>query len=93
MEEKHQQSAYPEILLDTFSEKSCPQEHWMSKRFYAACMAMNGILSSHKEMLYCDKQESIPSIGIKEKQILNTNNLVKLSYKIADELLMQEEAE
>lgn len=92
-EKKHQDSAYPEILLDTFSGKPCGQQHGMSKRFYAACAAMNGILSSHKEGLYCDRQEGASSIGIKEKQILNTNNLVKLSYKIADELLMQENAE
>ena len=65
----------------------------MSKRFYAACAAMQGILSSNKEGLYCDKQDAVPSIGLKERYTLNTKHLVKLSYQIADEILKQEESE
>ena len=88
-----QESAYPGILLDTYSGKPCGQEHGMSKRFYAACAAMQGILSSHKEGLYCNKQEGAQGLGIKEKQILNVNRLVQLSYRIADEMVEQENAE
>ena len=65
----------------------------MSKRFYAVCAAMQGILSSHKEGLYCDKQDAVPSIGLKERYTLNTQHLVNLSYRIADEILKQEKSE
>lgn len=62
----------------------------ISKRFYAACAAMQGILSSHKEGLYCDRQEAIPDIGLKERYTLNSKYLAEVSYRIADELLKQE---
>lgn len=46
----------------------------MSKRFYAACMAMQGILAN-----------SHMSTGLSNK-----DGLIRASYEIADELLKQE---
>lgn len=48
----------------------------MSKRFYAACAAMNGILSN--ENVLNGKTSNGPS------------NYVRLAYRCADELLKQE---
>ena len=49
----------------------------MSKRFYAACCAMQGILSS-------------PNADV---QLLNDNQKAEYSFIMADKLLMQENAE
>ena len=80
-----QEPAFP--LTETYSSSISTG---MSKRFYAACCAMQGILSSHKEGLYCDKQEAAPAIGLNERYTLNPKYLAKVSYRIADELLSQE---
>lgn len=51
-----------------------------SKRFYAACSAMNGLLAADDGILFSDiiDNEDYP------------HQLVKASFKIADELLKQE---
>jgi len=51
----------------------------MSKRFYAACMAMQGLLSNH---VYMD--------NLAYKFENGDIELVKDAYEIADELLRQE---
>jgi len=50
----------------------------MSKRFYAACAAMQGILSSNPEYLHGNISAPIASYA------------AEYSYQIADELLKQE---
>lgn len=54
-------------------------EYGMSKRFYAACMAMQGLLSNH---VYMD--------NLAYKFENGDIELVKDAYEIADELLSQE---
>lgn len=67
-----QDSAFPEIVLDDYSGKPIAQEHGISKRFYAACAAMQGIIASN---FYClDNSESILDIAFD-------------AYQIADELI------
>ena len=51
-------------------------EHGISKRFYAACAAMQGILAN-------------PKVELLGKDVI-TITLIKSSYKLADELLKQE---
>ena len=53
-----------------------PPQEGMSKRFYATCAAMQGILSN--------------SYWIKSEQSINYKHTVKIAYKMADELLEQE---
>lgn len=50
----------------------------MSKRFYAACCAMQGILSANPQCLYGNISMPVPS------------EVAKLAYEYADELLSQE---
>lgn len=50
----------------------------MSKRFYAACAAMHGILSANPEYLQGNVDMPVPYIAAEE------------AYKYADELLKQE---
>jgi len=77
MEKLGQEPAFPEILLDTYSGKPCGQEHGVSKRFYAACAAMQGVLSANCVEI--------------EKGTLNYSLIAEISYRMADELLIQEE--
>ena len=73
-----QESAFP--LIETKDTESV--EPGMSKRFYAACAAMNGMLSGDSEVMF--------------SQIITGNyakDCIKASYKLADELLKQENNE
>jgi len=58
---------------------SCPQSG-MSKRFYAACAAMQGMLS-HSTRYHCRTQDS---------HLTWKQGMIKESYELADELLRQE---
>ena len=76
-----QEPAFPsgEIDMETFEPT---KDHLgMSKRFYAACKAMQGLCSSEQ-------------IGITAEQATKrVPRVVKLAYVYADELLKQEEDE
>lgn len=65
------------------NEQSHSIEYGMSKRFYAACAAMQGILASPK-VFYLSSDVTTEA---------NLTNKVKLSYMMADELLKQESDE
>lgn len=54
----------------------------MSKRFYAACAAMQGFLSNGLIMQDLARMQKDPDI--------NKRNIVSMSYEYADELLKQE---
>ena len=75
MKKLGQEPAFPEILLDTYSGKPCGQEHGVSKRFYAACAAMQGLIVG------------VRSSG----DGLNINEITSAAFDFADELLKQEE--
>ena len=69
-----------EPAFATSCENLQSQETWqsgMSKRFYAACAAMQGLISTGK---YTENGAYNPVIG-------------KISFKLADELLRQEGGE
>lgn len=53
----------------------------MSRRFYAACAAMQGLLTGYSE-----------SLKVNGGYIANTDHedIIKQSYELADELLIQE---
>ena len=70
-----QKSAFPEIILDSYSGKPCGQDHGISKRLYIATIAMQGILSGY----YSNNEMNA-----------KTETLVSEAYKFADELLKQE---
>ena len=74
---KKQNTAFPVI-----NQQSKYDSFGMSKRFYAACNAMQGLLSNAKiaEILY--------SYSIDNKKEIEY--IIKASYKFADELLKQE---
>lgn len=56
----------------------------MSKRFYAACAAMQGLIINHGIRISCN--------GAIEDDVYEIDkNLVEASYRIADELLKQED--
>ena len=62
----------------------CPAvEFGMSKRFYAACAAMQGFLSNGRSM------EAFAELQAKGKGTAQ-ENIIALSYEYADELLKQE---
>lgn len=71
---KKEDAAFPVFCGDAYSSSE-----GMSKRFYAACAAMQGILSNSNTEL-----DSTKSFGNKYE------NLVKSAYIFADELLKQE---
>ena len=50
----------------------------MSKRFYAACAAMQGIMAGHYGVLFGNIDTPVESV------------VVKYAYDLADELLKQE---
>lgn len=66
-----QEPAFPNTDCETFSNDG------MSKRFYAACAAMQGLISN-------PYWASVNPLGI------DTPELVKKSLEVADELLKQE---
>lgn len=70
-----QEPAFPTSEFGNTLPINSPQQG-MSKRFYAACCAMQGILAS-----------SVFSVG---ENIQSSEWVVKTSYKYADELLKQE---
>lgn len=77
-----QSSAFPIFLQEGLSNNS-HVDMGVSKRFYAACAAMQGILANH---------ELVRIITIKaEKCGMNwMENLAEHSYLLAEELLKQE---
>lgn len=75
-----QESAFPEPYLND-PHFALSIEKGMSKRFYAACAAMQGLL---------------PLIALEKKirfhgEELNVENLISASFVYADELLKQEQ--
>lgn len=65
-------------------------EMGMSKRFYAACKAMEGILSNpNLKHLRCDEYGD-STYPITLRYTFNKKKLINNSFEIADELLKQE---
>ena len=78
-----QESAFPEITYKYTVNGNYPElMHYpgMSKRFYAACVAMQGLLSNSVFMSYMAQEYSDNT----DKEV------VKNAYELADELLRQE---
>ncbi len=76
LENKKEESAFPEPFIND-PHLSLSNTKGISKRFYAACFATQGILSN-----------------INRNSInYNHENIVRESYKIADELLKQENSD
>ena len=73
-----QEPAFPleSGIVNMCGEKPIP--FGMSKRFYAACAAMQGILSS--------------GIKVGGESIITSEIVIPYAYKFADELLKQENA-
>ena len=61
----------------------------MSKRFYAACAAMQGLLAGEHRALTCVKSGSHTNYGGYD-YTYNFQKLIENSYKLSDELLKQE---
>lgn len=61
----------------------------MSKRFYAACMAMQGLLSGEHNALTCVKSGNHSDYK-GYTYTYNFQKIIKKSYELADELLKQE---
>ena len=80
-----QDPAFPELDYD--SGQMYYQKNGMSKRFYAACAVMQGLLSG----IYSNK-ETINSITeLSERySIESCDYIVGMAYEYADELLKQE---
>ena len=78
-----QEPAYPEIFYKYTPNGSYPEimhHPGMSKRFYAACAAMQGLLSNSVFMSYMTQEYSNNT----DKEV------VRNAYELADELLKQE---
>lgn len=73
--------AFPEVELNSFSWQPQGQKHGISKRFYAACAAMQGILANQSG------QYGVMGNSLNESY---KRNLISQSYQFADELLKQE---
>ena len=63
-------------------------ESGMSKRFYAACAAMQGIISNRELQKAIFTDASNPHINV--KGLTNHEYLINSAYEYADELLKQE---
>ena len=74
-----QTPAFPNVEVGSL----CSVEEGMSKRFYAACAAMNGMLA-HSTRYHCRKEDG----DLTWKQ-----GMIKESYELADELLKKENDE
>lgn len=72
-----QETAYP-IVCDGIRQEG------VSKRFYAACAAMQGLLSSTQVMERAYEEELHGGLSIEE-------SVCRAAYGIADELLKQED--
>lgn len=84
MEDKKLQNAFPEPYLnDTHLGLSCSKG--MSKRFYAACAAVQGILANPNTAAQIQNAYG----GIAPKDIAD-KLVCKQAFTIADELLKQE---
>lgn len=92
MKEKlRQEPAFPNDVKNDQEETMLREgllKHGMSKRFYAACAAMNGIISNSnlRDCLLSDSK----SLFLNPDKISPEGYLVKNAYKYADELLEQE---
>lgn len=67
-------------------------DNGMSKRFYAACAAMQGILSGKHENLQCNRKGD-SAFPINQTLSYNFEKIAINAFKIADELLKQENNE
>ncbi len=79
-----QEPAFPRTEADLFGGGFCEGQTGMSKRFYAACAAMQGVLSDETAMLQLIKfaRERGRNEGRKF--------IIEAAYALADELLRQE---
>lgn len=75
-----QEPAFPMAFKESFeAQLNSTQQPWgMSKRFYAACAAMQGILAANPKDTWGNINMPVPSY------------VAELSYIFADELLKQE---
>ena len=78
-----QEPAYPEFVKDSGGETLFISG--MSKRFYAACAAMQAVLSNPETMKVFIDMQRTDEIGIKKEEVL-----ISGCYAWADELLKQE---
>ena len=65
-----------------------PYCYGMSKRFYAACAAMQGILAGDSNTLTCTTKDDV--LSAHKTYSYDHSKIVKNAFKLADELLKQE---
>lgn len=89
-----QEPAFPftEKQIGAYGEKYDVVTVGMSKRFYAACAAMQGILSGKHENLQCNRKGD-SAFPINQTLSYNFEKIAINAFKIADELLKQESNE
>lgn len=75
-----QDSAYPYVDRHCIIGNNMSGSFGMSKRFYAACAAMQGMLS-HSTRYHCRPEDS---------HLTWKQGMIKEAYDLADELLRQE---
>ena len=81
-----QEPAFPN---DNTMDCQPPYCYGMSKRFYAACAAMQGLLAGDHATLQCDKSGD-PAFPIHQINKYNFTKIAKNAFRLADELLKQE---
>lgn len=83
-----QEPAFPN---DNTMDCQPPYCYGMSKRFYAACSAMQGIISNRELQIAIYSDAS--NVDINPLRLFGTELLIHRSYEYADELLKQENDE
>lgn len=73
----------PAFAVAAFGDGEGVYEPGMSKRFYAACAAMNGMLA-HSTRYHCREED---------KSLTWKQGMIKEAYELSDELLKQENDE
>jgi len=84
-----QEPAFPKSAYVSNEGSIDPPQEGMSKRFYAACVAMQGIISNSelRDCLLMDSKQP----NLNPERISPEAYLVKNAYEYADELLKQEQ--
>lgn len=82
-----QERAFP-LVNDSQNYQRNFVEYGMSKRFYAACAAMQGILAGDSNTLTCTTKDDV--LSAHKTYSYDYSKIVKNAFKLADELLKQE---
>lgn len=91
-----QEPAFPTIvsfengkMQESYQVGNC-EAHFngVSKRFYAACAAMQGILAGDSNTLTCTTKDDV--LSAHKTYSYNYSKIAKNAFKLADELLKQE---